>query len=196
GPGSERCSTSRTRSGGLPSLRATRVSSANEPVRYPRSCASRRLPTRRSLSSGGASSASSTRSACGAWSRRWSGMASSRWTSRARRTCSGPSTTRTSTSCSFASAAGTPRRTSTGSPTRSARSCWHQGRCGRGPPVDDRAASSAFDDVVHREHPRLTRVSAQLGEDRKQRLPERLELLLALPDVEDPDLAVLFHCHV
>ena len=55
---------------------------------------------------------------------------------------------------------------------------------------------SAFDDVVDWRDHRLAGVDADAGQDRDERRPEGLELLLRLPDVEHLDVALDLHGHV
>ena len=56
--------------------------------------------------------------------------------------------------------------------------------------------SSALDDVVDGHDLRLAGIGPQLGHDRQQRLPEGLERLLGVPDVEHLDQAVRFESDV
>src|ERR1022692_4130346 len=52
--------------------------------------------------------------------------------------------------------------------------------------------ASALDHVVHLGDHRLLQPDTQLGEDRHKSRPERIEIFLRLPDVEDLDLTVRF----
>src|SRR5450759_125005 len=52
------------------------------------------------------------------------------------------------------------------------------------------AAATASNDVVYLKHFRLTWVDPQIGEDRLKARPERLELLLGVPNLADLEVAV------